>query len=201
MISTYSDLYGPAATAAAQKYGVDPQIFSRLIASESSWDPYAINPQPTSGGENAVGIAQFLPSTAKSLGVDPLDPYSALDGAAKYLSQLTAKYGLTGGIAAYKGSPTSPLALSQAAKIVGTSTDIGTVAQAAQSAATQAPKVENSKSLWQYSWSDFKEAVSGSLMGFTFGLVGILLIVFSIYMLAKRGGSDSVSAVRQISGV
>jgi hypothetical protein len=201
MISTYSDLYGPAATAAAQKYGVDPQIFNRLIASESSWDPYAINPQPTKNGENAVGIAQFLPSTAKSLGVDPLDPYSALDGAAKYLSQLTAKYGLTGGIAAYKGSPTSPLALSQAAKIVGSSDDIGTVAQAAQSAANRAPKVENSKSLWQYSWSDFKAAVSGSLMGFTFGLVGILLIVFSIYMLAKRGGTDSVGAVRQISGV
>jgi hypothetical protein len=91
--------------------------------------------------------------------------------------------------------------LSQADKIVGTSPDIRTVAQAAQSAATQAPKVENNKSLWQYSWNDFKTAISGSLMGFTFGLIGILLIVFSIYMLAKRGGTDSVGAVRQISGV
>lgn len=201
MITSYANLYGPAANTAAQKYGIDPTIFRRLIASESSWDPYAINPTPTKSGENAVGIAQFLPSTAKSLGVDPFDPYSALDGSAKYLSQLTAKYGLTGGIAAYKGSPTSPVALSQAAQIVGTSTDIGTVTQAAQSAASQPEKVDNSKSLWQYSWGDFKNAISQSLMGFTFGLVGILLIIFSIYMLTKRGGSDSVGAVRQISGV
>jgi hypothetical protein len=200
MQNANESIYGSIADAAASKYNLDPTIFRKLISSESSWDPQAINHQATGGGEHAVGIAQFLPSTAASLGVDPLNPYSALDGAAKYLSQLTAKYGLQGGIAAYKGSPTSPVALSQAAQVIGTPTDIRTVAQAAQSAANEPPKAENDKSLWQYSWSDFKDAVSGSLMGFTVGLVGVMLIVFSIYMLAKRGGTDSVEAVRQISG-
>jgi hypothetical protein len=193
-------VYGPVADAAAQKYGLDPTIFRNLIASESSWDPYAINPQPTRNGEQAVGIAQFLPSTAQSLGVDPLDPYSALDGAARYLSQLTAKYGLLGGVAAYKGSPDSPLALSQAAQVVGQS-DMRGVSQAAESAANQAPKPKNDKSLWQYSWDDLKASISNSLMGFTLGLVGILLIIFSVYMLTKRGGTDSLATAKQMAGV
>jgi hypothetical protein len=194
-------VYGPVADAAAQKYGLDPTIFRNLIASESSWNPYAVNPQPTRSGEQAVGIAQFLPSTAQSLGVDPLDPYSALDGAARYLSQLTAKYGLLGGVAAYKGSPNSPLALSQAAKVVGQSDSVQDVSQAAESAANQAPKPKNDKSLWQYSWDDLKAAISNSLMGFTLGLVGILLIIFSIYMLTKRGGTDSLATAKQMAGV
>jgi soluble lytic murein transglycosylase-like protein len=193
-------VYGPVADAAAQKYGLDPTIFRNLIASESSWNPYAINPQTTKSGEQAIGIAQFLPSTAQSLGVDPLDPYSALDGAARYLSQLTAKYGLLGGVAAYKGSPNSPLALTQAAQVVGQS-DMRGVSQAAESAANQTSKPKNNKSLWQYSWDDFKSAISDSLMGFTLGLVGILLIIFSVYMLTKRGGTDSVATVKQIAGV
>jgi hypothetical protein len=193
-------VYGPVADAAARKYGLDPATFRNLIASESSWDPYAINPQTTKSGEQAIGIAQFLPSTAQSLGVDPLDPYSALDGAARYLSQLTAKYGLLGGVAAYKGSPDSPLALSQAAQVVGQS-DMQGVSQAAESAANQAPKPKNDKSLWQYSWDDLKASISNSLMGFTLGLVGILLIIFSIYMLTKRGGTDSLATAKQMAGV
>jgi hypothetical protein len=204
MQSANESVYGPVADAAALKYGLDPSIFRRLIASESSWNPHALNPQVTRTGENAIGIAQFLPSTAQSLGVDPLDPYSALDGAARYLSQLVAKYGTMGGVAAYKGSPNSPLALSQAAQVVGGDGGMADVAQAAQSAAqseaSNAPKPGNDKSLWQYSWSDLKEAISNSLMGFTLGLVGILLIIFSIYMLAKRGGTDSVATVKQIAG-
>jgi hypothetical protein len=200
MQSANLSVYGPVADAAAQKYGLDPTIFRNLIASESSWDPYAINPQATRSGEQAVGIAQFLPSTAQSLGVDPLDPYSALDGAARYLSQLTAKYGLLGGVAAYKGSPDSPLALSQAAQVVGQS-DMQGVSQAAESAANQAPKPKNDKSLWQYSWDDLKAAISNSLMGFTLGLVGILLIIFSVYMLTKRGGTDSLATAKQMAGV
>jgi hypothetical protein len=199
-------IYGPVADAAAGKYGIDPGVFRRLIASESSWDPYAVNPESTKNGENATGIAQFLPSTAKGRGVDPFDPYSALDGAAKYLSELTAKYGLTGGVAAYKGSATSPLALSQAAKVVGPidirpngPDPLGN--QMGPDSVQQNPKPGNPKAFYQYSWDDFKAAVSSSMLGFTFGLVGLLLIIFSVYMLTRQGGTDSVGAVKKLSGV
>jgi hypothetical protein len=38
-------------------------------------------------------------------------------------------------------------------------------------------------------------------MGFTLGLVGILLIIFSVYMLTKRGGTDSLATAKQMAGV
>ncbi len=41
----------------------------------------------------AVGIAQFLPSTAASLGIDPLNPLQALQGAAKLMANFYHQYG------------------------------------------------------------------------------------------------------------
>ena len=38
---------------------------------------------------------QFMPSTAAGLGVDPLDPASSVDGAARYLKSLTNRFGST----------------------------------------------------------------------------------------------------------
>ena len=202
-------IYGPIADAAASKYGLDTGIFRRLISSESSWNPTAINPQSV-GGENASGIAQFLPSTASARGVDPFDPYSALDGAAKYLSELTSKFGLSEGIAAYKGysNRTSEAAQTTASKIIG---DSGTVDirpdgkdplgnQMGPDSVQKNAKPGNSKSLWQYTSDDWKNLFQNSAWGFLLGAVGVLLVILSIYMLVKRGGTDSIGATRQIAG-
>lgn len=74
------------AVSAAQQYGIPTELFVAQIGQESSFDPNARN-------GNAVGIAQFMPRTAASMGVNPNDPTSALFGAAKYDSQLYSQYG------------------------------------------------------------------------------------------------------------
>ena len=49
---------------------------------------------------------QFMPATAEGLGVNPLDPASAINGAAKYLSSLTEQFGSTElALAAYNAGP------------------------------------------------------------------------------------------------
>jgi soluble lytic murein transglycosylase-like protein len=67
--------------------GISPVYFVRQIYAESGFDPNAYSPA------GAVGIAQFEPSTAYALGVDPYDPISALQGAAKLMSAYNAQYG------------------------------------------------------------------------------------------------------------
>lgn len=76
----------------AAKHGVDPNFFTAQIGGESGFNPAARNPQPVHG-EHATGIAQFLPSTARQYGVDPLNPVSALDGAATYDADLLKRAG------------------------------------------------------------------------------------------------------------
>lgn len=72
---------------AADKHGVPSMLLSALLKQESGFN---INAQSPVG---ALGIAQFMPGTAKGRGVDPLDPVSAINGAAKYLSEGLQKYG------------------------------------------------------------------------------------------------------------
>ena len=79
--------YQAMAAAAAQKYGVPVPVFLRQISQESGFNPGARS------GAGALGIAQFMPSTAASMGVNPMDPASALDGAARLDAQNIKKYG------------------------------------------------------------------------------------------------------------
>lgn len=67
--------------------GISPDYFSRQIMVESGFNPNATSPA------GAVGIAQFLPSTAASLGFNPYDPIAALKGAAQYMASFNKQYG------------------------------------------------------------------------------------------------------------
>src|SRR5215471_9539177 len=71
----------------ANKYGIDPDIFVRQIQQESGFNPGARSPA------GATGIAQFMPDTARGMGIDPSDPYAALDAAARLDAQNLSKYG------------------------------------------------------------------------------------------------------------
>lgn len=71
----------------AQKYGIPPEVFLAQINQESGFNPNARS------GAGALGIAQFIPSTARAYGVDPMNPISALDGAARYDARLLKQYG------------------------------------------------------------------------------------------------------------
>jgi hypothetical protein len=72
----------------AQKNGLEPEMFVAQIQQESGF-----NPNVRSSKAGAQGIAQFMPRTARALGVDTKDPYSSLDGAAKYMAQLKKRFG------------------------------------------------------------------------------------------------------------
>lgn len=75
------------ARAQALRYGVNPTVFLRQISQESGWNPSA----RSSAG--ALGIAQIMPSTAASWGVNPLDPRAALAAAAKHDAYYLHQYG------------------------------------------------------------------------------------------------------------
>jgi TP901 family phage tail tape measure protein len=81
------------AMTAAREVGIDPAIFERQMRQESgNYAPDVISGARRSSA-GAVGIAQFMPSTAAALGVNPLDPEAALRAAARYMRQLSDRYG------------------------------------------------------------------------------------------------------------
>lgn len=71
----------------AIKYGLLPDVFERQIEAESGFNPKAVS------SAGAQGIAQIMPATAKSWGVNPNDPHSALDAAAKNMASYVRTYG------------------------------------------------------------------------------------------------------------
>ena len=92
----YADLF----TRAGNRHGVDPALLAAVASQESGFDSGAVS------SAGAQGLMQFMPATARGLGVNPLDPASAIDGAAKYLSELTTQFGSTDlALAAYNAGP------------------------------------------------------------------------------------------------
>jgi peptidoglycan DL-endopeptidase CwlO len=92
----YADLFSRAAS----RHGVDASLLAAVAQQESNFNSSAVSPA------GAQGLMQFMPATAAGLGVNPLDPTSAIDGAAKYLSQLTKQFGSTDlALAAYNAGP------------------------------------------------------------------------------------------------
>ncbi len=84
----------------AQKYGIPEDIFLRQIQQESGFSTNAVS------SAGAIGIAQFMPDTAKGFGIDPHDPYQSLDAAAKFDQQLYKEFGSwTLAMAAYNSGP------------------------------------------------------------------------------------------------
>ena len=85
------DAYRPLVLEAAAQHNVPPAYLAWLLKRESSFNPKALG-IPTKYGR-AMGIAQYMPATARERGVDPWDPASAIPGAASYLAELAGKTG------------------------------------------------------------------------------------------------------------
>src|SRR5713101_5964764 len=75
------------AIAAARQAGIDANIFVRQIQQESGFNPNAVSPA------GAQGIAQFMPGTARGLGINPFNPQQALNAAARYDANNLRAYG------------------------------------------------------------------------------------------------------------
>jgi len=79
--------YVDMARQAALSAGISPDLFVRQIQQESGFNPNAGSPA------GAEGIAQFMPGTAASMGINPYDPAQALPGAARLMASLSAQFG------------------------------------------------------------------------------------------------------------
>lgn len=71
----------------ARRQGIPEDLFLLLMKQESNWHPTA----KSHGG--AYGLAELIPSTARYLGVDILDPYQNVDGGARYLKKQYRTFG------------------------------------------------------------------------------------------------------------
>ncbi|GIP39633.1 hypothetical protein J31TS4_29130 [Paenibacillus sp. J31TS4] len=87
---------------AGSRHGVDPALIKGVIATESSFNPYA---QSSAG---AKGLMQLMDGTARGFGVtDSFDPQQNIEAGTKFLAGLLAKYKGNEGVAlaAYNAGP------------------------------------------------------------------------------------------------
>lgn len=74
-----------------QQHGLPQGLLYAVMMKESSGNPNAVGPV-TKNGQQAQGLFQFMPDTAKSYGIDPFDPTQAALGAARMYSDLNKQY-------------------------------------------------------------------------------------------------------------
>jgi soluble lytic murein transglycosylase-like protein len=80
--------YAPAIVAAAQRWNVSAALLAAQLFAESGFNPFAVS---TSGAE---GIAQFMPATARGLGLaDPFDATRAIDAQGHLMRDLLRQFG------------------------------------------------------------------------------------------------------------
>lgn len=77
--------YLPLFRDAAQRHRVPEHVLMALAHQESNYKPDAVG-TPTQWGR-AMGMMQYLGSTAKSLGINPFDPEQAVNAAAKQIRE------------------------------------------------------------------------------------------------------------------
>lgn len=85
----------------AARYDLSPALIEALVWQESRWHANAVSPK------GAKGLAQLMPGTARTLGIDPGDPDANLEGGARYLREQLDRFGgdLEKALAAYNAGP------------------------------------------------------------------------------------------------
>lgn len=99
-VGSYKGEYLAVARSIAKRNNIPQDLFLRLIQQESGWNPHA------KSNKGALGLAQLMPQTARTLGVNPNDPHQNLEGGARYLRQMYNKFGTWRlALAAYNAGP------------------------------------------------------------------------------------------------
>lgn len=78
--------YKDLANKVEKQYNLPSNLLVNLLQAESSYNPDVISGKKKSSS-GAIGIAQFMPSTAKEYGIDPTNPEQSIEAAAKYLKK------------------------------------------------------------------------------------------------------------------
>ncbi len=102
--TAFGTKYDALIDSSAATYGIDPGVLYKLLYTESHFRDDIITGR-TKSAVGALGIAQFMPATAREeLGTveAALNPDVAIPGAARYLAKLIRAAGsVSGGVAAY----------------------------------------------------------------------------------------------------
>lgn len=84
----------------AQRWNISPSVLAAQIDAESGFNPNAVS------AAGAVGIAQFLPETARENGIDPYNVNEAIDGMAKLDARYLKEFdSIADALAAYNAGP------------------------------------------------------------------------------------------------
>jgi murein DD-endopeptidase MepM/ murein hydrolase activator NlpD len=86
--------------AAGRANRIPPSVLAGVASVESN---FGANKGPSSAG--AIGTMQFMPGTARGLGINPMDDRQAVYGAAKLLNQYGFQRDPTRALAAYNAGP------------------------------------------------------------------------------------------------
>lgn len=93
--------YAAMIAQAEAEHGIPQDLLARLLWQESRYREDIITGKVRSPA-GALGIAQFMPATAREMGIDPLNPAQAIDAAGRYLARLFRMFGnWTEALAAY----------------------------------------------------------------------------------------------------
>jgi len=82
--------YESLVTAKAKEHGVDPMLASYILNKETGGMK---NPETARSSAGAMGIAQFMPATAKQYNINPDIPEEAALGMSKHLKHLVNEFG------------------------------------------------------------------------------------------------------------
>ncbi len=96
----YADLFNATA-----ELGIDPRLVAAVAWAESGFDPDVVSCERASAA-GALGIMQFMPGTARGMGIDPCDPAEAIPAGARYLLTQYERFGSWElALAAYNAGP------------------------------------------------------------------------------------------------
>jgi hypothetical protein len=93
--------FARAINRAAQRWSVSATLLAAQLFAESGFNPFATSPA------GAQGIAQFMPGTARGMGLkNPFDPNAAIDAQARLMRDLLRRFGAVPlALAAYNAGP------------------------------------------------------------------------------------------------
>lgn len=184
--------YQATVLAAAAQYGMPPAILAAQINAESSFNPGAVSP------DGAIGISQFLPGTAKSVGLDPHDPVASIKAQAKLMSYYYRQYGSwEKALYAYHDGPgkvndPGPAGIAYAKEI------LGVVGQDVSGSVAATPVVNDPLSSVEGLIDRFADPDAWKRVGYY--ALGFLLVVAGIVLLVMKEAPTGIASVLNTGG-